>query len=236
MRRQLFIAVAAAVFLGVAAGMATASEILVGNTGNSSAMPNLGNFQAVLTYMDTSAASASLRIDLTNTSPPANGGFITAFVFNNPGNQISTISQGTPFGANFSVIGSATVPQTVNGAPFGHFDFGASTGGSFEGGGNPARGFGVGATESFVFNFTGTGLNNLNENSFINTLSGGTGAGQGDQSFAVRFRGFLNGGSDKVPGMRQGPEPASLVLFGFTFAGAGAYGLIRRRKSANQAV
>jgi hypothetical protein len=168
----------------------------LGDTANSTS--NLGNFSATLTYTASSSTSATLDLTLTNTSPAANGGFLTAFVLNNPNNSITSVTQGATFGANFSVLGLTN--NGVKGAPYGQFDFGASTGGSFEGGGNPSKGIGVGGSETFDFILTGVGLKTLNASSFANELSVGPGNGMGDQFFVARFRGFNNGGSDKVPG------------------------------------
>ncbi len=205
---------------------------IVGNTANSTS--GLGNYTATLTFTDTDATHATLRVDITNTSPAANGGYLTAFVLNNPGNQISNVTVGSPFGTNFQVIpvGGPFNNDGVNGAPFGQFDFGASTFKDFEGGGPPNKGIGVGNSESFLFNLVGTSLNTLNVMSFVNAKSVGPGDGMGHQFFVARFRGFKNGGSDKVPGDPGDgggggggggggpgpgpavPEPSTLLLLG----------------------
>ncbi len=46
----------------------------------------LANFTGSLTYNATASNSATLMVNLTNTTP-AGGGFITAFALNNPGNM-----------------------------------------------------------------------------------------------------------------------------------------------------
>jgi hypothetical protein len=51
------------------------------------------NFSADVTYTPTSTTAATLTVDLTNSTSPASvGGFLTAFVMNNPGDAIDTIS------------------------------------------------------------------------------------------------------------------------------------------------
>ncbi len=56
-------------------------------------------------------------------------------------------------------------------APNGQFEFGATTGGGFEGGGAPSAGIAVGASDSFVFSLAGTNLRTLTSNSFLTALS-----------------------------------------------------------------
>jgi hypothetical protein len=168
----------------------------------------LGNFTATLTYNAIDASNATLEVSLTNTTPSA-GGYITAFVLNNPGNAISGITQDQ---VDLELLGSAPFQNGVNGAPFGQFDFGVGTGGGFEGGGPPSDGIPVGDTGTVTFTLTGTNLHLLNEMSFVNTVSEGVGAGQGYQFMVVRFRGMEEEpGSDKVPA-NHAPEPGTLAL------------------------
>lgn len=187
---------------------------LVGQNG----LNGLGSYTGSLTYQSSDAQNAILTIVLENTSPAVNGGYLTAFVFNNPGDKIATASLAGP--ANFSLLGGPGFNNGVNGAPYGQFDFGASTGGSFEGGGPPSKGLGVGQSGTFIFTLTGTGLNVLNASSFLAENSVPPGAGEGLQPFVGRFRGFVDGGSDKVPdpplkpATVDTPEPATLSLAG----------------------
>lgn len=161
-----------------------------------------------------------LTITLTNTSAPANGGFITAFAVDYP-SGVTGAAAGSPFAANFSLIGGGAPGTIATEPPGGDVgDFGASTSGTWQGGGSPTGGIGVGETGTFTFNLTGT---NSSAASFLS-------------DFEVRFRGFDDGGSDKVTGGTPGspggtpgtpvPEPGTLTLLGCGLIGLA--GFVRR--------
>ncbi len=186
----------------------------------------LGSFTGSITVAPNGANAATLTIVVTNTSPAANGGFLTAVAFNNPGAVTGAMLTSTTDPDFALEFGS----DSVNGMPFGQFDFGISTGGSFQGGGPPQAGLAVGASATFVVALTGTGVGSLTDLSFQSALSTGAGGG-GPQFFVARFRGFNDGGSDKVaavPGSAPPPvvpEPASAVL---ALAGVGLAAGVRR--------
>ena len=145
--------IVALVGVAILAAPAYATISFIGNTSNASESPPTGaTFSADLTYSFSSSIAATLTIDITNTTPAPIGGRLTAFVLNNPGDNItgSTLSTAP---ATWTQLGLGD----VSGAPFGHFDLGASSTGDFEGGGNPNTGLAVGETGSFVFNLTGSG-------------------------------------------------------------------------------
>jgi hypothetical protein len=201
---------------------------IVGDQG----LTGLGFYKGTLEYTDTDAGHAALTVTLTNSSPAANGGYLTGFAFNDPGNKITGVKLTGP--AKFGLLGGPNFDHGINAAPFGHFDIGAAVGGSFEGGGNPGPGIGVGQTRTFVFSLTGTALNTLTVQSFVHDLSVGPGDGEGDKPFVARFRGFKDGGSDKVPDsvVHDSPEPGTLALAGIALLTLVGYRWSRRQRLA----
>ncbi len=151
-----------------------------------------GSFQGSLAFTcQNSPNEAALVVELTNTSGMSNGGYITGFAFNNPGNSISAVTFSDSL---FQLLGAPGFSNAVNASPLGYFDLGASVGGSWQSGGDPQTGIGVGETRAFHFSMASDDLCAVSIMRFIDENGEG-----GDDFFVVRFRGFDNGESDKVP-------------------------------------
>jgi len=205
--------IAASVVSLALGGQANADFILIeSNSGESE--NQLGTFTGSLDYAyDAIDGDGRLIVTLTNTSPGANGGFLTGFIFN-----IDSVD------ANRSAtLVSSSHPALVNapdqsGSPFGGpYDGGAAIGGNFLGGGSPSGGIAVGETGTFEFDIDASDASTLTASSFLN--------GPLDFDFLARFRGFNDGGSDKVPGQNVVPGPSVLITFSMALL------MFRRRRS-----
>ncbi len=203
-----------AIFVASATSAAAHAGIVHIQADTSASTEGLGNFSGSLQWAYAGGATGILTVSLTNTSDVANGGYITAFAFNSDASAPSFSLDAASNGAFGLITGVNAMPYGMN------FLAGASTGGSFQGGGNPTVGIGVGQTGTFVFSVSAGNLGDLGASNFI--------AGPYAQNFVVRFRGFDDGGSDKVPGSpfeTPVPAPGAIALLGV----AGLLGARRRR-------
>jgi hypothetical protein len=201
MRLASVLSGAAALAVGTFASSVSADVVNISSMGFG--IEGNGSFSGSLAY-----SGNVLTITLTNDLASAAGGKITAVAFNIDGNASASLASTTY--ASFADLGNS-----VSASPFGTLEAGAGMGGSWLGGGSPNAGIARGATGIFTFNVTGAGAGSLTAASFI---TGGNGV-----NFAVRFRGFDNGGSEKAAGYLV-PAPASFALLGVA-----ALGLRRRR-------
>lgn len=199
------------------AGSAQAGVLIEGGT----SLEGRGSFTGSINVLSTDLLNraAILTITLTHTSPTANAGYLTAFAFNNPGNIIKGITLIPELSRSINKL--VTGKDNVNAAPFGKFDYAvtidkkANKNNAFEGGGKPSLGISTNPksnTETFRFLLTGKGVGHLTAEDFTTAMSTSPGAGQGSGFLAVRFRGFADGGSDKVSAAAVVPEPSTTVL------------------------
>lgn len=181
---------------------------------SSNSLEGLGSYTGSMTwtYGGLGSGAGSLAISLTNTSPQENGGFLTGFAFN----VVDGVGLSLTNAPNSTWLGISNIPAN----PFPNFDFGAALEGNWLGGHSPNPGIAAGSTRTLTFSVLGNDalLASLSDASFFDTSNG--------YGFAARFRGFRDGGSDKVMGdVIVTPLPQTLGL-----AGAGVLGLVLFRR------
>ena len=209
------------IVVAIAALTAAAGADTIQITSNNAASSNstsYGGFTGSITYDFLGGTSARLTVTLTNTSQFS--GELDAIAFDNAtgtsGWLYDHASSSIPHNNWFDISGH------INTAPFGTREHGVSIhqgDAAWEGGGNPHPGLHVGETASWVF--TGMGDASVSAADFLNP--------NGGYNLLVRFRGFSNGASDKLPAMATTPPGGSVPGIGGV-AALGFAGLTRRRR------
>lgn len=219
--RRAFAAVLAGLAALAAPGSARAAFVADSMVYVQSSAPTAGPgyFTGTVAVDNISKTSASVQITLTNTSPLANGGYLTALAFNLPG-TITSASLTTSYNPNtaqsFNLIGGVTsatpkgdFSNDVTTGPLGTLDIGAAVGPDWHSSGTASNGLAPGETGTFTFTLNGSSsnLNNLTAQALMDLLSVASG-GSGRAALAVRFRGFSgNPDNDKVVGGVVCPPP-----------------------------
>lgn len=221
---------------GISLGFATTAAVgRADYIAGAGGLEGLGTYAGQVVYTASDSGHATLTIDLWNTSPTAGGGFLTAFAFHNPSGRITGATLATT-NANFGLLGGPGYQGGIHASPFGSFDLGASVTDDFLGGGAPVGGIATGEFATFTFALTGVGLDGLTEQSFFGAEAAAGGSSQGPVALLARFRGFANGGGDKVPGgledvgppagggLPSAPKPGTLTLAGIATAAGLSFG------------
>lgn len=229
---RTFLSMAGGVAAAMLVGAAQAGPMTISLT-SGAGLEGLGSFTGSMqwNYAGQGATYGLLSVTLTNTSSVH--GYLTAFALKGPSSGFTYAKDSAAAPAqNFGMIGGGANPAgTVSAAPWGSYTFGASTSSSWLGGGTPLKGLDVGQTGTVVFKVSALAslLGGLDATSFFST-AGGT------PEFVVRFRGFDNGGSDKVVAMQQQQPPPTVVPVPLPAAMAATgllgLGVLRRRRAA----
>lgn len=204
----------AAALTSACALSSTAMADMITISSNAAASPNAvsyGAYTGTVTFTSNTATSGTLAISLTNTSSFLGGRITGVVLLNNANWSGLTVSLLSTSNANFLDT------STESASPFGTFLGGMALGANWSGGGSPNGGTAIGSTLTATFSITGVGVGAMNAANFVNPLGEA-------QQFAVRFRGFDNGGSDKLPGQLVPTPGAAAVL------GLGAIASLRRRR------
>lgn len=207
---------ATAVVIAVTATAVASADTIQIQSDNaaSSNATSYGGFTGTATYNDLGGGMAEFILSLTNTSQ-FNGKLVALAFDSAAGTSGWTFDSGASSGLS-SAWGNLS--GSINTQPFGSRSHGASTTSQWEGGGSPNTGLAAGATGTWVF--TGSGDASVSAADFLSP--------NGGQNLLIRFRGFDNDASDKLPAIEVPTDPAVPGIGGL--AVLGGLGAIRRRR------
>ncbi len=200
---------------------ALADSVLDIYSGAGDSLKGRGSFEAELRYRVKDGQDfGKLFITITNTSSPANGGYLTGLVFNiDSADPNASASLRKNASHAFKDLAGAGLKAKPYGSAF---DAGIAVGKKWSGGGAATKGIAAGDTGTFKLRIKASDFASLTAASFMN--------GPLAHNFAARFRAFAGGGNDKVvASVVTMPLPAPALL--------GAAGLLcvlglRRRLAA----
>ena len=174
--------------------------------------PSYGaGFQGTVQWSYTSGSTATVTLSLTNTSSVTSN--LAAFVMGRADSSMTFSQVSAP--TNFAQITGNDLKAT----PFGNFDWGSSSTGSFNGGGN-TMGLVQGQSGTWVFSVSGTSaaLASVSTPAVFN--------GVNDWDFVVHIKGMTSGSStvsEKLTSTFAVPAPGVAALLGLA-------GLATRRR------
>ncbi|MGH7131452.1 MAG: hypothetical protein ACREJO_05855 [Phycisphaerales bacterium] len=199
-------ALTASAALVLAAAGAAQADIVSFTSNNAASTSNLASFTGTVATNVIDSLHSQVTVTVTNTSALAGGGYLTGIVLANE-NQFGSLI----INLISCTDGDFSDTSVESASPFGSFKGGAALGANWSGGGNPTVGTAPGSTVSFTFAVNGNGAGFIPAASYISAVNG-------DQQMVFRFRGFNNGGSDKVPTMTTTlvptPGAAAMALVG----------------------
>ena len=187
-------ALAAAAVLALGGAYAAAGTTSVNFTSDVS-QHHLGSFAGTATYDST---DGKLTLLVQNTTPSAKGGFLTAFAFDIAGNSVAKYDD-PDGGRKPNTNGFDDIRNKkgiVNAAPFGKYEAGAGLDGKWLPGG-VNRGIAAGASDTFIFDVTGTGASSLTVADFFS-------GGKTGLNIVASFKGMKHNRSDRAGGIMSG--------------------------------
>ena len=186
---------------------------------------NHWSYTGVISYATDSPTSATVTVDLTNTSTTAASSYLTGFYLHIPGNRDAAVS----LAANANGFHSLGAPSfNASLSPFGGLNLIAGSLFGTRNGDRLHQGLAPGATGTFTFTITEGGFDTSAALGYPRALFSQVGAGGGNMDFIARFSG--SEGNLLVPGGEQPlvPIPPTALLLGSGLLGLAGFRLFRK--------